>query len=41
VLQLQLSQLNRLAAPGAESLIEECRQIIEELHEQIRAMNSG
>lgn len=40
VLQLQLSQLNQVANPGAAPLIEDCRRTIGEIHEQIRALSS-
>lgn len=40
VLQLQLSQLNEVAHPQAGPLIEECRATIQEIHEQIRALDS-
>jgi signal transduction histidine kinase len=39
VLQLQLSQLSQVAHPDAASLIDECKATIEEIHEQIRALN--
>lgn len=40
VLQLQLSQLNQLAQPDAAVLIDECKSTLQEIHEQIRALNS-
>lgn len=39
VLQLQLSQLDQLARPEAAPLIEECRQTIQAIHTQIRALD--
>ena len=39
VLRLQLSQLDQFACPETAPLIEECRQAIQAIHAQIRALN--
>lgn len=39
VLQLQLHRLTQIDDPQTESLVEECRQTISDIREQIRALN--
>jgi signal transduction histidine kinase len=38
-LQLQIHRLNGLGQPNAKPMIDECKQIIREIHEQIRALD--
>lgn len=41
VLQLQLSQLKDIAQPEAAPLIADCKRTIDEIHQEIRALDSS